>query len=239
MPARRLLLATALALPALTACGAAEPPAARAAAASPGYHGVEPDPVPARPRFVLTDTGGRPYDFGRQTAGRPTLLYFGYTHCPDECPTAMADVAAALRRVPAALRDRTRVVFVTTDPGRDTAVVLRRWLDQFSRDVIGLRGTPAQLASAQRAVGVPVAEPGPPVPTVAGHPDRHVHAAGTAPHRHLGPLGYSVTHSAAIYAFDAADRLPVLYPGGVTPSDIAADLPVLADPPAGRPRSTP
>ena len=211
----------------------------RAAAADPGYHGAEPAPVPSRPAFVLGDTTGARYDFTAQTAGHPTLLYFGYTHCPDECPTAMADIAAALRRSSPALRAATRVVFVTTDPERDTAPVLRRWLDQFSLTFVGLRGTPAQLAAVQTLVGVPVASPGPVVPTLAGHPDQHVHAPGTAPHRHLGPLGYSVTHSAVIFAYDAANRLPVLYPGGVTPSDIAADLPLLADPSAGRSRSTP
>ena len=58
--------------------------------------------------------------------------------------------------------------------------------------------------------------------------DQHVEKPGTAPHKHFGPLGYSVAHSAVIYAYDASDRLPVVYPGGITPSDIVADLPVLA-----------
>ena len=69
---------------------------------------------------------------------------------------------------------------------------------------------------------------GPDPETVPGHPDEHVEKPGTAPHKHFGPLGYSVAHSAVIYAYDASDRLPVVYPGGITPSDIAADLPVLA-----------
>ena len=68
------------------------------------------------------------------------------------------------------------------------------------------------------------------MPTLPGKPDQHAHKAGTAPHKHFGPLGYAVTHSAVIFAYDADDRLPVVYPGGVTPSDIAADLPVLAHP---------
>lgn len=70
-----------------------------------------------------------------------------------------------------------------------------------------------QVAKAERAAGVPVAAPGPPVHTVAAHPDLHVHAPGTAPHQHFGPLGYSVSQSAVIFGYDAADRLPVLYPG--------------------------
>lgn len=195
-----------------------------------GYHGVEPDPRPARPEFVLTDTGGRRYDFEQQTRGRPTFVYFGYTNCPDACPTAMADVASALRKVSATERAKAVVVFVTTDPKRDTPAVVRRWLNQFSTSFIGLVGTQDEVDRAQQAAGVQVAAPGPPVPTVPGHPDQHLTEAGTAPHKHFGPLGYSVTHSAVIFAYDADDRLPVLYPGGVTPADIANDLPLLIDP---------
>jgi protein SCO1/2 len=54
--------------------------------------------VPERPEFVLRDTSGNRFDFREETAGQPTYVYFGYTNCPDECPTAMADIAAALRR---------------------------------------------------------------------------------------------------------------------------------------------
>jgi protein SCO1/2 len=221
-----LLLSAGL-LCAVTACGGSSTPAAPVPAAA-AYHGVEPQGTVHRPEFVLTDTTGRTYDFAAQTEGRPTFLYFGYTHCPDECPTAMADLAAALRKAPAALRDKARVVFVTTDPKRDTPAVLRRWLDQFSTGFVGLLGTQAELDRAQTATGIQPAYPEGPVPTVSGHPDEHVHKPGTAPHKHFGPLGYSVAHSAVIFAYNAADLLPVVYPGGVTPSDIAADLPVLA-----------
>jgi protein SCO1/2 len=222
------LLLAALALVSGCAGGG---PAATAPTPSPvAYHGPQPLPVPSRPEWVLTDTDGHRYDFQQQTKGRPTLVYFGYTHCPDECPTAMADVAAALRSVSPALRAQVRVVFVTTDPKRDTAPVLRRWLDQFSTSFVGLLGTQAQVDAAQTATGIEPAYPDGPAPTIAGHPDEHVHKAGTAPHKHFGPLGYAVAHSAVIFAYDAADRLPVVYPGGVTPADIAADLPVLARP---------
>jgi protein SCO1/2 len=212
-------------------CGTSGSSAASAPKATPtpvSYHGVEPSPVPPRPEFVLRDTAGNRFDFGAQTAGRPTYVYFGYTHCPDECPTAMADVAAALRASPPELTDKVRVVFVTTDAKRDTGPVLRQWLDQFSSTFIGLTGTQAEVDAAARASGVAPGEVGPDAETLPGQPDAHVHQPGTAPHKHFGPLGYSVAHSAVIYAYDASDRLPVVYPGGITPSDIAADLPVLA-----------
>jgi protein SCO1/2 len=224
------LLAVALLL-AVAACGGGSGSSLKAKqTAALGYHGVETQPKPARPEFVLTDTAGSSYDFRQRTQGRPTYLYFGYTNCPDLCPTAMADVAAALRKAPKDEAAKAVVVFVTTDPKRDTGPVLRRWLDQFSTGFVGLYGTAAQLAKAQQAAGAQVAEPGPPVPTVPGHPDQHISEKGTAPHKHFGPLGYSVSHTAVIFAYDADDRLPVLYPGGVTPADIADDLPLLLDP---------
>ncbi len=227
VPVPALLLAVALL--ALPGCAAGAVPAQgppRAAAAA--YHGVEPQPVGARPSFVLRDTSGASYDFATRTGGRPTLLYFGYTSCPDECPTAMADIAGALRETTAQLRSQTVVVFVTTDPERDDPGLLRRWLDMFSTDYVGLVGSQAEVDAAQVAVGVRPAARGGEVQTLPGRPDEHEHRSGAAPHRHLGPLGYGVAHANTIFAFDADDRLPVLYPGGVRPSDIAADLPLLA-----------
>jgi protein SCO1/2 len=140
----------------------------------------------------------------------------------------MADIAGALRTTPSALRGQTRVVFVTTDPDRDTPQVLRTWLDTFSTDYVGLLGTQAEVDAAQEAMGIAPAQKGGPVPTLPGRPDAHEHAEGTAPHTHAGPLGYGVGHANVIFAFDTDDRLPVMYPGGVRPSDIAADLPLLA-----------
>ena len=213
----------------LTASGCAgtdEP--ATPPAAKDTYHGVELKPVPPRPSFVLTDTGGKRFDFAAETKGRPTLVFWGYTNCPDECPTAMADISAALRKVEPDVRGKVRVVFVTTDAARDTAPVVRRFLDQWSTEYVGLIGTQDELDAAARASGVAPGAVGPSPSTLPGKPNEHAHKPGTAPHSHFGPLGYSVAHSAVIYAYDASDRLPVVYPGGVTPSDIAADLPVLA-----------
>jgi protein SCO1/2 len=221
-------LVAALLLSLVAACGSGG--TAQLQAVSKGYHGPEPSPAPARPEFVLTDLAGKSFDFQAETKGRPTFVYFGYTNCPDLCPTAMADVAAALRKTTPEIRAATRVVFVTTDPKRDTAAVMKRWLGQFSPDFIGLLGTPAQLDAAQRATGIQPAYPDGVTPTVAGKPNEHVTEKGTAPHEHFGPLGYAVSHSAVTFAYDAADRLPVIYPGGVTPSDIAADLPLLYKP---------
>lgn len=230
-PLLRLLVVPLAGVALLTGC-AGTAGQARPVAAEGGWHGREPQPVPERPDFVLHDTGGERYDFRAETAGRPTYVYFGYTSCPDECPTAMADIAAALRRTDPALREQVEVVFVTTDPARDTPERLRRWLDAFGTDVVGLVGTQQEVDAAQVAAGVRPASPGGPVPTLPGRPDEHEHLPGTAPHVHDGPLGYAVEHANTILAYDVEDRLPVLYPTGVTPGDLAADLPRLARPPA-------
>lgn len=220
------VLVGALLLAGCSAGGAPEQQSARAGSAA--YHGSEPQPVASRPSFVLRDTAGQRYDFAAETGGRPTLLYFGYTSCPDECPTAMADIAGALRQSTPELRAKTVVVFVTTDPERDDPALLRRWLDMFSVDYVGLVGTQAEVDAAQAAVGLRLATRGEPLPTLPGQPDAHEHRPASAPHTHLGPLGYGVAHADTIFGFDVRDRLPVLYPGGVRPSDIAADLPLLA-----------
>ena len=126
------------------------------------YQGFGLLPPQPRPSFTLTDTSGKSYAFGRATAGKPTLLYFGYTHCPDVCPTTMADIGQALRTVPSDIQRRTHVVFVTTDVKRDTGPVLAAWLAHFDTDLpnrfVGLTGTQGQIDAAQAAARVQLAE---------------------------------------------------------------------------------
>jgi protein SCO1/2 len=199
-----VLLAVLAAL--LTACGGStEQASSLGPADAGGLRGVQPDAAYPRPSFTLTDTDGRPYDFAARTAGRPTILFFGYSTCPDEGPTAMADVASALRRA----RDvagQVSVVFVTTDPKRDTRSVMRRWLDRFDESFVGLTGTPEQLRAAQVAAHVPPATDTP-----------------------GGPNGYTVAHSSLLLGYGANDRARVVYPPGAKVSDIAADLHLLAE----------
>src|SRR3954447_22330401 len=89
-------------------------------ASASSLHGTVPTGQVARPEFELTDTSGAPYEFRARTRERVTLLYLGYTHCPDECPTTMATTAVALRSLAPAVADQVTVVFVTVDPARDT-----------------------------------------------------------------------------------------------------------------------
>ncbi len=216
---------------ALTGCAGtsagASAPAASAGASGPAFHGEQPPGTIARPAFALRDTAGNPYSFAERTRGRPTLLYFGYTSCPDECPTAVAGIAAALRAAPASVREQVQVVFVGTDAARDDARTVRRFLDQWSVDFTGLIGSQADVDAAQRAAGLEPAAKGGQVETVPGRSDEHVHRPGTPPHQHFGPLDYGVAHADVIFAYGTQDRLSVLYPGAVRPRDLAADLPLL------------
>src|SRR5450759_4489939 len=112
--------------------------------------GLVTPPLP-KPKFVLTDTSGAVFDFRQKTEGYVTLLFFGYTYCPDQCPMHMANLGAALKKLPAGIADQVKLVFVTTDPARDSPPVLRRWLDLFDRHFIGLTGTERAIEAVQRA----------------------------------------------------------------------------------------
>lgn len=169
------------------------------------YGAKLPQPI-ARPEFTLTDTRGRSFDFQKETAGRLTLLYFGYTHCPDVCPVQMANIAAAMHRLSHADQQRIRVVFITTDPPRDSAQRLRSWLDSFSPAFIGLRGTEAEIETAERAVGVGLAT-----------------RQASAP----GDTSYTVGHAAQVYAFMADDSAYRAYPFGTLQQNWVHDLPEL------------
>src|SRR5215471_7187623 len=119
--------------------------------------GLVTPPLP-KPHFVLTDTSGAQFDFWDRTRGSITLLFFGYTYCPDECPMHMANLGAALKRLPPSIARQVKLVFVTTDPARDKPAQLRRWLDHFDKRFVALTGTPAALDLAQKAAGVPMAQ---------------------------------------------------------------------------------
>lgn len=132
-----------------------------AAGTASGFQGTGLEPAQARPSFTLTDLKGKPFSFGTQTAGHPTLLFFGYTHCPDVCPTTMFDIGAALRTLPTELQKRTYVVFVSTDVKRDTGPVLTKWISNFDAGTVahfvGLRGTQAEIDAAQAAAHITLA----------------------------------------------------------------------------------
>jgi len=149
-----------------------------------GYAGAVLDRPYRKPRGAFTDTSGRPFDWTRT---KPvTIVFFGYTACPDVCNTVMADVAAALRRVEPSVRSRVDVVLVTTDPARDTPRVLRKWLDAFDPTFEGVTAPlpTIEAAASQLAVGLELG-------------------------KRLPSGGYEVTHGAQLIGFgpDGLGRL--------------------------------
>ena len=137
--------------------------------------------------FTLTDTRGQAYDFRKETDGHITLLFFGYTFCPDICPVHMATLTMALRELPTEIAESVRVVFVSVDPDRDTPERLGAWLAAFDSSFIGVSGTEEEVARALAFYRYPPPE-----------------KSGDEP-------GYTVGHPALIYAFTPDDRGRAMY----------------------------
>ncbi|MCM2391421.1 SCO family protein [Streptomyces albipurpureus] len=108
-----------------------------------------------KPDLVLTDTKGQKFDLREQTKGKPTLLFFGYTKCPDVCPLTMSNIAIAEKKLPKADQDKLQVVFVTTDPERDTPAELGKWLPSAGDpSFIGLSGDFPTIQAGARQLGI-------------------------------------------------------------------------------------
>lgn len=164
---------------------------------------VEP-PIP-KPDFVLIRTDGTPFDFRRETDGYVTLLFFGYTNCPDICPVHLANIATALKKLGPEVNHAVKVVFVTNDPARDTPEVLRTYLDRFDARFIGLTGDSLAITDAMRQLSLsPI-----------------VREEGTQ------PGGYTIGHSAIVLAFTRDNFAHVVYPFGIRQDDWAQDLVLL------------
>ena len=168
-----------------------------------GYAGALVDPGYPIPTATFTDTSGQPWTFAEGATRPVTLVFFGYTSCPDVCSAQLADLVAALRRVDPGVRQRTQVVWITVDPARDTPAVIRTYLDRFDPTIIGLASSDAVLEDAAAQMGV----------------------ALTGPHE--GSDGYEVGHSAQIIGFGPGGVSVVWVPG--TPvGDLRTDVSRLA-----------
>jgi protein SCO1/2 len=213
-PGRRAALAAALALAlggAATACSSSSSNGSGSgsgfvvnSAPSSLFDGDQLPKPYTKPDVTLTDSDGRPYNLVQGTAGKLTLLYFGYTHCPDVCPTTMATLAATMNSLTAAQRAQIQVVFVSTDPKRDTPAVLHTWLGQFDPAFVGLTGSFTTIQKAAAALQIDIE---PPVPLPGG--------------------GYTVTHGAEVIAFDAKGEGDVVYTAGTSVAQFRHDIPLL------------
>lgn len=186
---------------ALLACG----PSGGAAPPSEGAVALA-TPV-ALPSAVLESHDGRAFDLRGDTPGDVTLVFFGYTHCPDICPVHMANLAAVFRDLPLEVTRRIDVLFITTDPERDTPERLQEWLGRLHPRFVGLRGSREQVTALEAEMGIPVSVVSPEEETSDG--------------------GYFVGHAAQVLAFTADDTARVAYPWGTRQRDWLRDLPRL------------
>ncbi|WGM37845.1 SCO family protein [Caulobacter sp. NIBR1757] len=130
--------------------------------------------------FALTDMTGRPVTEA-SLLGKPTAIFFGFTYCPEVCPTTLTELTAAMKAL-GKDADRLNVVFVSVDPERDTPEQMRLYLSNFDRRIVGYTGTPEAIARAAKAYRVYYKK----IPTEGGD--------------------YTVDHSSAVYLFDRKGR---------------------------------
>lgn len=155
----------------------------------------------------LVDTSGAPYSLVDDTDKPLTLVFFGYTHCPDYCPLVMGSVAAGLNRLDDGERDQVDMVFVTTDPERDDEAALRSYLDGYHEDFIGLTGDLRDITE--------VAEP------------LHIYVNDG---KKLPSGGYDLGgHSTFVLGIDADDEAVVVWNQDTSAVEFAADIETLLD----------
>lgn len=158
----------------------------------------------AKPDVTLTDASGKQFNLVQGTKGKLTLVYFGYTHCPDVCPTTMATLAASMRTLTAAQAAQVDVVFISSDPKRDTPSVLHAWLGQYNPKFIGLTGDFNTIQSAAASLGIVIDAP---TESADGQ--------------------YTVTHGAEVIAFNAQGKGDLLYTSGTSVPQFSHDIPLL------------
>jgi protein SCO1/2 len=149
--------------------------------------------------FTLTDHTGKPRTLA-DFKGKAVVVFFGYTQCPDVCPTTMAEMATVMQKL-GPLADQVQVLFVTLDPERDTQELLANYVPAFDKRFLGLRGTPEQTAKTAKEFKVFYSK----VP-------------GT------DPGSYTIDHTAGSYVFDRDGRLRLFIRHGQGPDPIVHDL---------------
>lgn len=163
------------------------------------FYGIPLNPMVTAPDGALTRTDGSDFAIGSQK-GKASLVFFGYTHCPDICPTTLAD----WKRVKSALGGeaaKVNFVFVTIDPAADTPEVMRSYVAQFDSSFVGLSGEPARIDSIAKAFGV------------------SAFAEGTLESGHT-----AMAHPSRVYLVDPEGRIRFVYPPGLRPEEIAEDV---------------
>jgi len=166
------------------------------------FHAADITGTPIGRSLALADHNGAARTLA-DFRGKVVLLTFGYTRCPDVCPTTLSDLATAVRRL-GDEGSRVQVLFVTVDPKRDSAELLKNYVPAFDPRFLGLRGDAAATEKAEKEFRVYAAE-----------------------RQGRTPESYTVDHSAQIFAYDPEGRLRLMMQPGTPPDDIAADVRLL------------
>jgi protein SCO1 len=167
---------------------------------TPGLKTGAFDPPRAAPDFSLKGSNGSELKLSRYR-GKVVALGFGYTSCPDVCPTTLFLLAQARDKLGPARKD-FQVVYVTVDPERDDVEHLRKFVGAFDPTFLGATGTPSQLADVRNAYGVQASRK-----PLAGNPG-----------------GYLIHHSAFVYLIDRNGNIRTMMPYGVSADDVAHDV---------------
>lgn len=193
VPARRLILtASVLAcLGALSACDKAAPP--------PSFKSLDITGAEYASKLSLTDANGQPFQLS-SLKGKVVVVFFGYTQCPDVCPTTLTNLAET-QRLLGQDGDKLVGVFVTVDPKRDTATLMKSYVSAFNPNWVGLRGTPDETAAAAKEFKIFYRE-------VAGKTES----------------SYTVDHTAASFVFDPQGKVRLYVRHATPPADLAADI---------------
>lgn len=147
----------------------------------------------------LTDHTGKPRTLA-DFKGKAVALFFGYTHCPDVCPTTMADMKQAMKML-GSRADEVQVLFVTLDPARDTQEVLAQFVPSFDKRFIGLRGSELETAATAASFKIYVKKV-----------------------EEQGKSVYTIDHSAGTYVYDKVGKIRLYVDYGEKPADIANDI---------------
>jgi protein SCO1 len=191
---RRRVLSGSISLLALAGCDRLSP-----GSQAPTFFSTDITGAEFARRLELPDVDGKPRTLD-DWKGKVTVVFFGYTQCPDVCPTTMTELAA-IRKSLGADGDKLQSVFVTVDPERDTAEILKAYVANFGPGFTALRGTPEQTAATAKEFKVFYAK---------------------VPGRNGG--SYTMDHSAASFVFDPAGRVRLYVPYGGDAKKFAADL---------------
>ncbi len=156
--------------------------------------------LPVGGNFTLTDDTGHPFTLA-SLHGKAVLIFFGYTSCPDACPTTLSKLSIVYRRLGAGAK-RVKTLYITVDPGRDTPQALKADLANFKVDALGLTGTKADIDKVVKQYGAAYEI----VPT----PDSYAR--------------YTVSHTTTVYALDTSGRTRILFDYDAKADDIVGGL---------------